>query len=108
MSNAFLARFSAIADRAFKRAGLADDATYKQTPASGPVACVVYLTRDIQQVGDGSTVSDVITTLRVSSTSIGRPKSAASTFIIGSETFVVETVVSADEGEFLCTVTPRT
>ena len=102
MSNAFLARFSAIADVAFKRAGLADDATYKQTPASDPVACVVYLTRDLQQIGADSTVADNVTTLRVSST-VARPTSA-STFTIGAETFRVDRVDASDECDHLCVV----
>lgn len=102
MSNAWLAKFQTVADRAFKRVGLADDATYKQTANSTPVACVVYLTRDIQQIGAESQVADNITTLRVAST-LPRPTSA-SKFTVGSEVFQVDRVDASDEGEHLCIV----
>jgi hypothetical protein len=103
MTNAFLARFARAADAAFTRAGLADTATYKQTPQSETVPCVVMIDRDVQQVGTETETADKLTTLRVSSASVLRPVNG-STFIVGAETFVVESLEASDEAYHVCIV----
>lgn len=103
MTNAYLARFALAADHVFKRAGMADDATYKATPHATPVPCTIYVERDVQQVGQDMQTADTVTTLRVSSAVVDRPP-IGSTFTVGSETFVVEKIESSDEAYHLCIV----
>lgn len=103
MTNAYLARFALAADRVFKKAGMADDATYKATSNASPIPCTIYVTRDVQQVGVDMETADTVTTLQVSSAVVDRPPVGA-TFNSGGETFTVARLESSDEAYHLCVV----
>lgn len=107
MTNAFLARFDALARQSFARAGVADAATFKLTPASDPVACTVYVDRGMQDVGDQAVTKNALVTIKAFRDQIQEPRIRQSVFTVGSETFTVDALAdNSDESMIVCIVRP--
>ena len=90
---------------AIGRAGLRDSAIY--TPAGGgAIACTVLVDRglSLQNAETGAVTNDQ-TTITAYLADIGDRPERGARFVIGAETFVVDSVQSADESRVVCIVT---
>lgn len=98
-------------------AGLSDEATYTHG-TDDPVACVVFITRGVSLQGELSHVVNEAVTIEAHVRQIGDPLFVAGehitvtpaggdTFTIGSETFVVDSILSKDGSRAICVVSPE-
>lgn len=105
VTNGFNAEFDAIFAPAAKAARLGDTATFTQAGGS-PVACTVLVDRGltVQNAETGGITNDQ-TTITAYLADIGDRPERGARFVIGAETFVVDSVQSADESRVVCIVT---
>lgn len=97
MTNPFLTTFDDLAMDAFLGAGMADTASYVQTPGALAVTCRVMVDRDVEAFGFDSRVAARMVVISALVADVGSPRRGAA-FVIGSERFVVDAVLDADEG----------
>ena len=97
MTNPFLTTFDDLAMDAFLGAGMADTASYVQTPGALAVTCRVMVDRDVEAFGFDSRTVNSMVVISALVADVGSPRRGAA-FVIGSERFVVDAVLDADEG----------
>ncbi len=108
MTNAFAARFDALAARKFKRAGLADAAYYTPHTGGPEVECsAAYIDRGLtlQNQFNGSVVQDAITVTAFLA-EIGAAPERGARFRFGDEVFTVDSITTKDESRVVCIVKP--
>ena len=97
MTSPWLNEFADIAADAFLAAGIADNASYVAQPGAAAVACRVMVDRDVEAFGFDSRVAARMVVIGALVADVGSPRRGAA-FVIGSERFVVDAVLDADEG----------
>lgn len=104
MSNPFIAAFDLMAHGAFTAAGIADLATYTSSTGSVIPDCKILIDRNVVLTGDqGQMITDQITITCFLADVVSRPKRGA-TFLVGSETFKVDSIARSDESSTVCVV----
>lgn len=104
MTNEFLGAFDLMAHSAFASAGLADEAIYNSSNGNFSAKCKVLLDRNVVLTGDqGQMITDQITITCFLADVVARPKRGA-TFLVGSETFKVDSIERSDESSVVCVV----
>lgn len=97
MTNPFLADFDGLAMDAFLGAGIADEASFVAHAGATAVPCRVMVDRDVEAFGFDSRVAARMVVIGALVADVGSPRRGAA-FVIGSERFVVDAVLDADEG----------
>ena len=97
MTNPFIQTFDAQAHAAFLGAGIADEASFVAHAGATEVACRVMVDRDVEAFGFDSRVAARMVVIGALVADVGSPRRGAA-FVIGSERFVVDAVLDADEG----------
>lgn len=105
VTNGFNAEFDAIFAPAAKAARLGDAATFTQAGGS-PVACTVLVDRGLTvQNADTGGITNDQTTITAYLADIGERPERGARFVVDGDTFVVDSVQSADESRVVCIVT---
>lgn len=93
----FLRNLDSILMGAFHAAGMADSATYTPPGVGAPAACRVYVDRNpaaLEQMGVEVAGNRIV--VGILRAEVNRPD-VGGTLVIGSETFVLEARIHADE-----------
>lgn len=107
MTNPWLAEFDAIARDAFADAGIAERvaATYTPAGSSTPIACTLLIDRGVIPVGiDPSQVTSPQIVITAYRDQIGAVLARGAKFVLGAETFTVDSIARADESAVQCVV----
>lgn len=106
MTNPFNAAFDALAVGAFQGVGLAHDAQYTRSTGGPSIPCKVYIDRSVVLQGtQGQVISDGVT-ITAFAVDVGASPSPGARFVIGAETFTVDSLNNKDESRFVCVVKP--
>lgn len=97
MTNPWLNEFAGLAADTFLAVGIADEASFVAHAGATEVACRVMVDRDVEAFGFDSRVAARMVVISALVADVGSPRRGAA-FVIGSERFVVDAVLDADEG----------
>jgi len=101
---AFLQRIDEKLSRAISRMGAQDDAFYYSADGTRNIACKVCIDRNVQLIGfDSQVINDQVTITALLGEIEERPLRGAQ-FIIGCESFSVDSILNADESRVVCVV----
>ena len=97
MTNPWLNEFAGLAADLFLAVGIADEASFVAHAGATAVPCRVMVDRDVEAFGFDSRVAARMVVISALVAEVGSPRRGAA-FVIGSERFVVDAVLDADEG----------